>query len=57
MRNEANPEKIKIRPFTPDESETVSKNYKESNLKKPEFYTQAIVLGCQQLAKQQKEAE
>lgn len=57
MRNEANPEKIKIRPFTPDESETVSKNYKGSNLKKPEFYTQAIVLGCKQLAKQQKEAE
>lgn len=49
-RNEKNPEKITIRPFTSAEAETVSKAYRNSDLKKPDFWTRAIVAGCERIA-------
>ena len=45
-RNERNPEKITIRKFTAEEAAKVTEAYKSSDLKKPEFWTQAIVAGC-----------
>lgn len=48
-RNEKDPEKIRIRKFTAEEAEKVAEAYKASDLKRPEFWTQAIVAGCQQL--------
>ena len=53
-RNEKNPEKITIRPFTSSEAETVSKAYKISDLKKPDFWTRAIVAGCKTIASEAK---
>lgn len=52
-RNEKNPEKITIRPFTSSEAETVTKAYKSSDLKKPDFWTKAIVAGCESIARQE----
>lgn len=51
-RNERNPEKITIRKFTAEEAAKVTEAYRSSDLKKPEFWTQVIVAGCQQLRKE-----
>ena len=51
-RNERSPEKITIRKFTPEEAAEVTRAYKSSDLKKPEFWTQVIVAGCQQMKKE-----
>lgn len=48
-RNEKTPGRIAIRPFAGEESEVVAQAFKSSDMKKPEFYTQAIVLGCKQM--------
>lgn len=50
-RNEKAPERIAIRAFTSLEAELVTKAYKGSDLKKPDFWTNAIVIGCAQMAK------
>ena len=47
-RNEKAPERITIRPFSQEETEVVTKAYKDSGLKKPEFWTNVIVKGCAQ---------
>ena len=48
-RNESSPKKLVIKPFTPEEAEVVTRAYKESNLKKPDFWTDAILKGCAQI--------
>jgi len=53
-RNDKNPGRITIRPFAGAESEVVSQAFKTSEMKRPDFYTQAIVLGCKQMAEKGK---
>ena len=48
-RNESCPKKLVIKPFTPEEAEVVTRAYKESSLKKPDFWTDAILKGCAQI--------
>lgn len=53
-RNEKNPGRIAIRPFAGKESEVVAQAFKASDMKKSEFYTRAIVLGSEQMAREGK---